>query len=237
MAGPGIHNHDSGLWIPGSSLRSAPERRRRDCAMIGKLKGIIDSYGEDHIIVDVNGVGYVVHCSARTLQALPPTGDPVSLAIDTHVREDQIRLFGFLSDIEREWFRLLQTVQGVGAKVALSVLSTLKPGDLASAIALRDKAMVARPPGVAPKVADRILTDLKDKAPAYADVDPAVIRLSGAVEDRRAPQPVADAVSALVNLGYGQPQAAAAIAAATRNAGEGADTARLIRLGLKELAK
>ena len=205
--------------------------------MIGKLKGIIDSYGEDFIIVDVNGVGYVVHCSARTLQALPATGDPVSLAIETHVREDQIRLFGFLSDVEREWFRLLQTVQGVGAKVALSVLSTLKPGDLASAIALRDKAMVARTPGVGPKVAERIVTELKDKAPAYADVDPAVIRLSGAVEDRRAPQPIADAVSALVNLGYGQPQAAAAIAAATRNAGEGADTARLIRLGLKELAK
>jgi holliday junction DNA helicase RuvA len=102
---------------------------------------------------------------------------------------------------------------------------------------LRDKAMVARTPGVGPKVAERIVTELKDKAPAYADVDPAVIRLSGAVEDRRAPQPIADAVSALVNLGYGQPQAAAAIAAATRNAGEGADTARLIRLGLKELAK
>src|SRR6185436_21137419 len=206
-------------------------------AMIGKLKGIIDSYGEDFIIVDVNGVGYVVHCSARTLQALPAAGDPVALSIETHVREDQIRLFGFLSEVEREWFRLLQTVQGVGTKVALSILSTLRPADLASAITLRDKAMVARTPGVGPKVAERIVTELKDKAPAYADVDPAVIRLSGAVEDRRAPQPVADAVSALVNLGYGQPQAAAAIAAATRNAGEGADTARLIRLGLKELAK
>jgi Holliday junction DNA helicase RuvA len=128
-------------------------------------------------------------------------------------------------------------VQGVGAKVALSVLSTLKPADLASAIALRDKAMVARAPGVGPKVAERIVTELKDKAPAYASVDPAVIRLSGAVEDRRAPQPVADAVSALINLGYGHPQAAAAIAAAARNAGEKADTASLIRLGLKELAK
>jgi holliday junction DNA helicase RuvA len=95
--------------------------------MIGKLKGIIDSYGEDHIVVDVNGVGYVVHCSARTLQALPAQGEPVALAIETHVREDQIRLFGFLSDIEREWFRLLQTVQGVGTKVALSILSTLRP--------------------------------------------------------------------------------------------------------------
>jgi Holliday junction DNA helicase RuvA len=117
------------------------------------------------------------------------------------------------------------------------VLSTLKPADLASAIAMRDKAMVARTPGVGPKVAERIVTELKDKAPAYSDLDPAVIRLSGAVEDRRAPPPVVDAVSALVNLGYGQPQAAAAIAAAARSAGEGADTARLIRLGLKELSK
>jgi Holliday junction DNA helicase RuvA len=179
----------------------------------------------------------VVHCSARTLQALPPAGDPVSLAIETHVREDQIRLFGFLSDVEREWFRLLQTVQGVGTKVALSILSTLRPADLASAIALRDKAMVARSPGVGPKVAERVVTELKDKAPRYAEVDPAVARLAGAVEEKRAPQPVADAVSALVNLGYGQPQAAAAVAAAVREAGEGAETTKLIRLALKELAK
>jgi Holliday junction DNA helicase RuvA len=205
--------------------------------MIGKLKGIIDSYGEDFVILDVNGVGYLVHCSARTLQALPAAGEAVTLAIETHVREDQIRLFGFLSDGEREWFRLLQTVQGVGTKVALSILGTLKPSDLASAIALRDKAMVARSPGVGPKVAERIVTELKDKAPAYADVDPAVIRLSGAVDEKRAPQPVSDAVSALVNLGYGQPQAAAAIAAAARAAGEGADARSLIRLGLKEIAK
>jgi Holliday junction DNA helicase RuvA len=205
--------------------------------MIGKLKGIIDSYGGDFIVLDVGGVGYLVHCSARTLQDLPGAGQPATLSIETYVREDQIRLFGFLSDVEREWFRLLQTVQGVGAKVALSVLSTLKPADLASAIAMRDKAMVARTPGVGPKVAERIVTELKDKAPAYSDLDPAVIRLSGAVEDKRAPPPVADAVSALVNLGYGQPQAAAAIAAAARSAGEEADTARLIRLGLKELSK
>ena len=178
-----------------------------------------------------------MHCSARTLQALPGAGEPATLSIETHVREDQIRLFGFLTDVEREWFRLLQTVQGVGAKVALSVLGTLKPAELASAIAMRDKAMVARTPGVGPKVAERIVTELKDKAPAYADLDPAVMRLSGALEEKRAPQPVADAVSALVNLGYGQPQAAAAIAAAARGAGEGAETAQLIRLGLKELAK
>jgi holliday junction DNA helicase RuvA len=205
--------------------------------MIGKLKGIIDSYGEDFIVLDVNGVGYLVQCSARTLQELPGVGQPITLSIETYVREDQIRLFGFRTDVEREWFRLLQTVQGVGAKVALSVLGTLKPADLASAIAMRDRAMVARTPGVGPKVAERIVTELKDKAPAFADLDPAVIRLSGAIEDRRAPQPVVDAVSALVNLGYGQPQAAAAVAAAARSAGEGADTARLIRLGLKELAK
>ena len=205
--------------------------------MIGKLTGTIDSYGEDCIILDVGGVGYVVHCSARTLQALPAPGDPVVLAIETHVREDQIRLFGFLTPIEREWFRLLQTVQGVGTKVALSVLGTLAPADLASAIALRDKAMIARSPGVGQKVAERIVTELKDKAPAYAAVDPAVIRLSGAIEERRAPQPVADAISALVNLGYGQPQAAAAIAAAAQSVGEAMDAASLIRLGLRELAR
>src|SRR5207237_6292956 len=138
--------------------------------------------------------------------------------------------FGFLSDVEREWFRLLQTVQGVGVKVALSLLGTLKPSELASAIAMRDKAAITRAPGVGAKVAERIVTELKDKAPAYTDLDPAVIRLSGAIDERRAPQPVADAVSALVNLGYGQPQAAAAIAAAARAAGDGADEKKLIRL-------
>jgi Holliday junction DNA helicase RuvA len=205
--------------------------------MIGKLKGIVDSYGEDCIILDVNGVGYLVHCSARTLQELPAVGQAATLSIETYVREDQLRLFGFASDLEREWFRLLQTVQGVGAKVALSVLGTLKPADLAGAIAMRDKATVARAPGVGPKVAERIVTELKDRAPAYAGLDPAVVRLSGTVEEKRAPQPVADAVSALVNLGYGRPQAASAIAVAVRSAGERADAANLIRLGLKELAK
>src|ERR1700682_4775075 len=151
--------------------------------MIGKLTGTLDSYGEDFVVVDVGGVGYVVHCSVRTLQALPATGEPVVLAIETHVREDQIRLFGFLTPIEREWFRLLQTVQGVGTKVALSVLGTLAPADLASAIALRDTAMTARPPGEGQKVAERLVTELKAKAPAYAAVDPAVIRLSGAIEE------------------------------------------------------
>jgi Holliday junction DNA helicase RuvA len=159
------------------------------------------------------------------------------LSIETYVREDQIKLFGFRTDHEREWFRLLQTVQGVGAKVALAVLGTLPPVDLANAIALRDKAAVARTPGVGPKVAERIVSELKDKAPAFANVDPAVVHLAGAIDNDRAPRPVTDAISALVNLGYGQPQAAAAIAAASRSAGENAETAQLIRLGLKELAK
>jgi Holliday junction DNA helicase RuvA len=201
--------------------------------MIGKLKGVIESYGGDSVILDVNGVGYLVHCSGRTLQELPRVGESATLAIETYVREDQIRLFGFMTDAEREWFRLLQTVQGVGAKVALAVLGTLKPADLA----MRDKAMVARTPGVGPKVAERIVTELKDKAPAYTNVDPALVRLSGALDERRASQPVSDAVSALVNLGYAQAQAAAAIAVATRSAGEGAEATTLIRLGLRELAK
>jgi holliday junction DNA helicase RuvA len=205
--------------------------------MIGKLKGLIESYGQDSVIVDVNGVGYEVHCSARTLQELPGVGQPATLSIETHVREDQIRLFGFVTEIEREWFRLLQTVQGVGTKVALAVLGTLKPSELASAIAMRDKAMVARAPGVGPKVAERIVTELKDKAPAYTNVDPALVRLSGALDEKRAPAPVTDAVSALVNLGYAQAQAAAAITAAARSAGEGAEATTLIRLGLRELAK
>jgi Holliday junction DNA helicase RuvA len=205
--------------------------------MIGKLKGIVDSYGEDYVILDVGGVGYQVHCPARVLQALPAKGEPATLSIETYVREDQIKLFGFVSDTEREWFRLLQTVQGVGAKVALAVLGTLRVPELATAVAMRDKASVARTPGVGAKVAERIVTELKDKAPAFADVDAGVVHLAGALEEKRAPRPVMDAVSALVNLGYGQPQAAAAIAAAARSAGEGADTATLIRQGLKELAK
>ena len=205
--------------------------------MIGKLKGIVDSFGTDFIILDVNGVGYQVHCSARTLGALPSPGEAVTLSIETYVREDQIKLFGFASDAEREWFKLLQTVQGVGAKVALSVLSTLTVLELGTAIAMRDKASVSRSPGVGAKVAERIVTELKDKVPAFADIDPGAVHLAGALDDKRAPRPVTDAVSALVNLGYGQPQAAAAIAAAARSAGEGADVQTLIRQGLKELAK
>ena len=175
--------------------------------MIGKLKGVIDSYGDDFIILDVHGVGYVVQCSTRTLQSLPKTGEAATLAIETQVREDAIRLFGFAGDAERDWFRLLQSVQGVGAKVALAILGVLPPGDLATAIGTQDKVMVSRAPGVGPKLAARIVAELKDKAPAFAAIDPVVARLAGAEEAKSAPKPVQDAVSALVNLGYGRPPA------------------------------
>ena len=205
--------------------------------MIGKLKGVIDSFGEDHVILDVHGVGYVVLCSAKTLTSLPAAGEAAVLSIETQVREDAIRLFGFKSDVEREWFRLLQTVQGVGSKVALGILSVLDPGGLATAIGTQDKAMVARSPGVGPKLAARIVAELKDKAPAMGSLDPMLVRLARQVEERSAPKPVADAVSALMNLGYAQAQASAAVAAALRVAGEGAEAPQLIRLGLKEMAK
>ena len=205
--------------------------------MIGKLKGLVDSYGEDFVIVDVGGVGYVVHCSARTLQRLPSAGEAAELAIETHVREDMIRLYGFRSDAEREWFRMLQTVQGVGTRVALGLLSVLEPGALATAIATGDKGAVARAPGVGPKLAARIVAELKDRAPAFSPLDPGLIRLNDAVDERSAPQPVADAISALVNLGYPQIQASAAIAAALKGAAEGAEAKVLIRLGLRELAR
>jgi Holliday junction DNA helicase RuvA len=205
--------------------------------MIGKLRGVIDTYNEDSVIIDVHGVGYLVHCSVRTLQSLPAPGDAATISIETWVREDQIRLYGFATDLDREWFRILTGVQGVGAKVALAVLGTLKVADLANAIALGDKAQIARAPGVGPKLAQRLVIELKDKAPAFANVDPAVVRLQGDLAERRAPLPVSEAVSALVNLGYGEIQASAAIAAAVRSAGDKATTESLIRLGLKELAR
>ena len=205
--------------------------------MIGKLKGVIDSYGEDHVILDVHGVGYVVQCSTRTLQKLPRPGEAAALAIETQVREDAIRLFGFASDAERDWFRLLQSVQGVGSKVALAILSVLAPAELSSAIGLQDKAAVARAPGVGPKLAARIVAELKDKAPVFGSVDPAVARLAGEDEAKAAPAPVRDAISALVNLGYARPQAAAAVAAAVKELGENAEASALIRRSLKELAQ
>jgi holliday junction DNA helicase RuvA len=206
--------------------------------MIAKLKGLVDSYGEDFVVLDVNGVGYLVQCSSRTLQALPAAGGAVSLSIETQLREDAIRLFGFREDAEREWFRLLQTVQGVGAKVALAILSVLDPGELATIIAHRDKAQLQRAQGVGARLAERLLSELKDKAPALATTDPLMARLGGALGPKASlPTPVADAVSALLNLGYGQPQANAAIAAALETAGAAASASQLIKLGLRELAR
>jgi Holliday junction DNA helicase RuvA len=205
--------------------------------MIGKLKGVVDSFGEDWVILDVHGVGYQVFCSARTLQRSPKAGEAATLSIETLVREDLIRLYGFSNDIEREWFRLLMTVQGVGAKVALGVLSVLDPGALATAIAMKDLTAIARAPGVGRRVAERIATELKDKAPAFADADPSVIRTALDAQEARVSGPIAEAVSALVNLGYAQLQAAGAVTAAARTAGDGATTEALIRLGLKELAR
>jgi Holliday junction DNA helicase RuvA len=204
--------------------------------VIGKLKGIVDSFGPDWVVIDVHGVGYLAHCSTRTLEALA-AGGAATLFIETQLRDDQIRLVGFASEAERDWFRLLLGVQGVGSKVALAVLGTLSAAELASAIALGDRAMIARAPGVGPKVAARICAELKDKAPALSGVDAGVARLQAALGDRLAPRPVSDAVSALVNLGYGQAQASAAVAVAMKEAGENAEAARLIRLGLKELAR
>jgi holliday junction DNA helicase RuvA len=205
--------------------------------MIGKLKGVIDEIGEDHVVVDVHGVGYVAFCSMRTLGNLPGAGEAVSMFIETYVREDMIRLYGFQSHLERDWFRLLQSVQGVGAKVALAVLSTLTAPDLANAIALRDIAMVSRAPGVGKKVAERIVTELKNKAPAFAGSASGTIGLKQDLGEGVAPAPVMDAVSALTNLGYSRDTAANAVVAAMKAAGEGADSAKLIRLGLKELAR
>ncbi len=205
--------------------------------MIGKLKGVIDAFGEDWVLLDVNGVCYEVHCSPRTLTSLPQVGEAATLAIETYVREDQIKLFGFATDAERAWFRLLQSVQGVGAKVALAVLGTLSPQDLANAVALQDKAQVARSPGVGPKVAQRIVSELKDKIPNMVlSGQPGAALAEVGAEPVPAIPAAADAVSALTNLGYAHAQAAAAIAAAQRKAGEGSETAELIRLGLKELA-
>jgi holliday junction DNA helicase RuvA len=202
--------------------------------MIGKLKGIVDSEGEDFVILDVQGVGYIVHCSGRTLQKLPRPGEASTLAIETQMREDSIKLFGFLSEVERDWFRLLQSVQGVGAKVALAIQTALDVAELASAIGCQDKAALARAPGVGPKLAARIASELKDKAAASGMAGGAV-RLAG----REGGQPAAaqDALSALVHLGYGRPQAAAAVAASLAALGEDAPAAELILRGLKELAR
>ncbi|MGE5259638.1 MAG: Holliday junction branch migration protein RuvA [Actinomycetota bacterium] len=204
--------------------------------MIGKLTGRLDSVSPNAVIVDVGGVGYEVTLGARAIASLPVVGQSVTLAIDTHVREDEIRLYGFASEHERAWFRALQTVQGVGARIALAVLGTLSADELANAVALQDKGQVARAPGVGPKVAARIVAELKDKMPQLAPA----IRPSGGIAPVTAlPEELSarDAVSALTNLGYAHGEAAAAVSAAIGKAGREARTEELIRLGLKELAQ
>jgi len=208
--------------------------------MIGKLRGKVDAVGEAHCIIDVNGVGYEVQASARTLRDMAIGGE-VSLTIDTHVREDAIRLYGFSSEIERNWFRTLQGVQGVGARVALGVLGILAPQDLSNAISIGDWAAVGQTPGVGKKIAQRIVTELKDKAPALAVAglqapvksEGSASAPSGLNENNAA----AEAISALCNLGYQPVQASQAVASAAKDLGENPDTARLIRNSLKMLSR
>jgi holliday junction DNA helicase RuvA len=207
--------------------------------MIGKLRGKVDAVGESHLVIDVNGVGYEVQASSRTLRNLKP-GDDVALTIDTHVREDAIRLFGFQSEFERSWFRTLQTIQGVGAKVALSVLGVLAPQDLANAVALGNAAAVEEAPGVGKKLAQRIVAELKDKKPAlsiggqHISTSDTASAIAHATPGGLA---VAEAISALTNLGYNPAQANAAVAVASQELGDAADTAGLIKRSLKELAR
>lgn len=201
--------------------------------MIGKLKGLIDSIAEDSVIVDVNGVGYLVYGSHRTLSACE-VGVAMELIIETHVREDHIHLYGFLSTLERDWFRLLTTVQGVGVRMALAILGQFGPDELTTIIAAQDKKILTSVSGVGPKLAERIITELKNKVGTMATSamvlehpkKKAVPTAASSVND--------DAVSALVNLGYGRAEAFQAVARAQSQGEDSLDA--LIKAGLKELA-
>ena len=205
--------------------------------MIGKLKGLVDSFGDDWVLIDCGGVCYEVHCSTRTLQSLPRVGEAAVVFIETILREDLIRLFGFASEAEKSWFLLLTTVQGVGARVALAILSVLSPSELSSAIALQDKAMIGRANGVGPKLAVRLVTELKGKVPAMGGIDAGTLGLQTALGEGVARSNVTDAVSALTNLGYSSAQASAALARVVAKEGDDAATEKLIRLGLRELSQ
>lgn len=201
--------------------------------MIALLRGLVDSVGLDWAVIDVNGVGYIVSCSGRTLSRIA-VGQQAVLQVETQVREDAIRLFGFADIEERDWFRLLQTVQGVGGKVALAILSVLTPDQLVQAFASGDRAALSRADGVGPKLATRLLSELKDKIVGLslgANWSP-----TGAAAAPVAPSVNGDAVSALVNLGYGRSEAFGAVAMAAKRLGDGADLNSLIRAGLKELS-
>lgn len=207
--------------------------------MIAKLTGTVDSMGNDWVVIDVNGVGYLVSCSNRTLSRMV-AGERLSLVVETFIREDRITLYGFGGAAERDWFKLLTTIQGVGSRLALSVLGALDPDELTRAIASQDKTALTRADGVGPKVAARIVNELKDKVGnlalgAAAHAAPAGKAASAAASTVDAA--LADAVSALVNLGYGRSEAFAAVVAAGREAGAGGTVSDLIRLGLKELGK
>ena len=212
--------------------------------MITKLTGTIDAIGLNHAVVDVNGVGYLVHASGRTLSRIGGTGAPASVLVDMHVREDAISLYGFCDSEERDWFRLLCTVQGVGAKAALSILSSAPIERLGLAIASEDRAAIQQADGVGPKLAMRIVTELKDKAAKMALSGPVAgndlagsdkkggVRGGGASEKGVS----SDAVSALINLGYGRSEAFAAVASVMRGLGDAARVGDVIRESLKELS-
>ncbi len=200
--------------------------------MIAKLSGRLDISGANDCIIDVGGVGYLVFCSGRTLANLGDAGNAVTLLIETHVREDHIHLYGFAEAAERDWFKLLLSVQGVGAKVALAILSTLAPGELTQAVLAQDKSMPTRAPGVGPKLGGRIVSELKDKVGNLA-LGP------GASDTTALPPaqgPAVDAISALVNLGYRPAEAQRAVQTAAATLGEGVELQSLIRDSLRHLA-
>ncbi len=203
--------------------------------MIAKLSGRLDSAGEGWAVIDVAGVGYLAFCSTRTLTNLPGPGEPVQVMIETHVREDHIHLYGFLEVAERDWFRLLTTVQGVGARMALAILSVLSPAQLVQAIAAQDKAALTRANGVGPKLAGRVVSELKEKAGriVLGEAAHAAAMEGGGPSAEAVPE---DAVSALVNLGYGRGEAFGAVAQAARHLGGDAPVEAVIRAGLRELA-
>jgi holliday junction DNA helicase RuvA len=203
--------------------------------MIAKLTGILDHIGPEGAVIDVGGVGYLAFCSTRTLGQLPPPGGAAKLLIETHVREDHIHLYGFFDAAERDWFRLLTTVQGVGARLALAILSAVAPNELTLAIVAQDKAMLARADGVGPRLAARIVNELRDKVGGLAlAATNAAVPAPQAASD---PGATGDAVSALVNLGYRRAEAFGAVAAASRRLGADAKVDALIRAGLQELAQ
>jgi Holliday junction DNA helicase RuvA len=206
--------------------------------MIGKLTGTIDSFGNDHVLLDVGGVGYLVFASRRTMTRIGQPGDRASLLIDTHVREDHIHLFGFADANEQRWFRLLTSVQGVGAKVGMALLGTLTPDQISLAIASQDKAMITQADGVGPKLAVRILTELKEKV-GQIEIQQPITKTNRPTEATSGPANLQhDAISALVNLGYGRAEAFTAVSQAAHKANDNEKTNLqiLIRLALKEIS-